>query len=68
MITGTAPLVTSSGMTSRHRLNRGGNRKLNFALHYMALARYRTDEQLQRARLARLSSGEAAGHRGDRSF
>jgi len=45
MMTGTAPFVASSGMTFRHRLNRGGNRKLNFALHYMALARYRTDEQ-----------------------
>jgi transposase len=42
---GTAPLVASSGMTFRHRLNRGGNRKLNFALHYTALVRYRTDEE-----------------------
>ena len=42
---GTAPLAASSGMTIRHRLNRGGNRQLNFALHYMALARYRTDEE-----------------------
>ncbi len=30
-------------MTHRHRLNRGGNRRLNWALHYMALCRYRTD-------------------------
>lgn len=45
MMAGTAPLVASSGMTFRHRLNRGGNRKLNFALHYMALVRYRTDDQ-----------------------
>jgi transposase len=44
MMTGTAPLLASSGMSSRHRLNRGGNRKLNFALHYMALVRYRSDE------------------------
>src|SRR6266542_165687 len=42
---GTAPLLASSGMTFRHRLNRGGNRKLNFALHYTALVRYRTDEE-----------------------
>jgi transposase len=40
---GTAPLPASSGATSRHRLNRGGNRKLNHALHYMALVRYRFD-------------------------
>jgi transposase len=45
MMAGTAPLVASSGMSFRHRLNRGGNRKLNFALHYMALVRYRTDEE-----------------------
>jgi transposase len=45
MMAGTAPLVASSGMSSRHRLNRGGNRKLNFALHYMALVRYRSDEE-----------------------
>jgi hypothetical protein len=30
------------------RLNRGGNRKLNFALHYMALVRDRSDEQTRR--------------------
>jgi len=45
MMAGAAPLVASSGMTNRHRLNRGGNRKLNFALHYIALVRYRTDEE-----------------------
>ena len=39
---GTAPLQASSGATMRHRLSRCGNRKLNFALHYMALSQYRT--------------------------
>jgi transposase len=34
---GTAPIPASSGRTDRHRLNRGGNRRLNRALHYMAL-------------------------------
>jgi transposase len=48
MMAGTAPRVASSGMSSRHRLNRGGNRKLNFALHYMALVRYRSDEDTRR--------------------
>ncbi|MGH2751042.1 MAG: IS110 family transposase [Actinomycetota bacterium] len=42
MLTGTAPLQASSGATSRHRLNRGGNRQLNHALHYMALVQYRS--------------------------
>ena len=34
---GTAPIPVASGRTDRHRLNRGGNRRLNRALHYMAL-------------------------------
>jgi transposase len=34
--TGTAPLDASSGDTVRHRLNRGGNRRLNFVLHVAA--------------------------------
>lgn len=34
---GTAPLPASSGRTTRHRLNRGGNRRLNRALHVIAL-------------------------------
>lgn len=46
-MTGTAPLPASSGATTRHRLNRGGNRRLNHALHYMALVRYRTDPETQ---------------------
>jgi transposase len=37
MLSGTAPLIASSGQTHRHRLNRRGNRQLNWALHYVAL-------------------------------
>ncbi len=37
VLSGTAPLSASSGQTHRHRLNRGGNRQLNWALHYIAL-------------------------------
>jgi transposase len=33
----TAPIPVASGRTDRHRLNRGGNRRLNRALHYVAL-------------------------------
>lgn len=39
---GTAPLAASSGRTVRHRLNRGGNRRLNHALYIMAITRART--------------------------
>jgi transposase len=44
-LAGTAPLPASSGSTSRHRLNRGGNRQLNVALHTIALSRYRYDPE-----------------------
>ncbi len=39
--TGTAPIPASSGQTQRHRLNRGGNRQLNRALHIVALVQSR---------------------------
>ena len=44
MHTGTAPLPVSSGQTSRHRLNRCGNRRLNSALHMIAITQVRTHE------------------------
>jgi transposase len=44
MLTGTAPIEASSGVPKRHRLNRGGNRQLNYALHMTARARLRHDE------------------------
>ncbi len=34
---GTAPIPASSGNTNRHRLDRGGNRQLNCALHRLAV-------------------------------
>lgn len=37
MANGTAPLEASSGKVVRHRLNRGGNRRLNQAIHTIAL-------------------------------
>jgi transposase len=40
--TGTAPIPASSGQTQRHRLNRGGNRQLNRALHIVALTQARS--------------------------
>lgn len=41
-LSGTSPIPASSGQTQRHRLNRGGNRQLNRALHLMALVQART--------------------------
>ena len=38
---GVAPLEASSGRTKRHRLDRGGNRQLNCALHRIAVTQSR---------------------------
>lgn len=40
-LAGTAPLEASSGQRVRHRLNRGGDRDLNRALHTVAITRTR---------------------------
>ena len=41
---GVAPIEASSGQIVRHRLNRGGDRQLNRALHTVALTRSRTHQ------------------------
>jgi transposase len=38
-IAGSAPIPASSGSTIRHRLDRGGNRQINCALHRLALTK-----------------------------
>jgi transposase len=40
---GVAPIPASSGRRDRHRLDRGGNRQLNLALHRLAINRARHD-------------------------
>jgi transposase len=47
MLCGAAPLPASSGMTQRHRLNRGGDRQANRALHLAAISRLRLDPRTQ---------------------
>lgn len=47
MLCGACPLPASSGKTNRHRLNRGGNRQANSALHIVVLSRIRIDERTQ---------------------
>src|ERR1700761_5526823 len=41
-LAGTSPLPASSGKTIRHRLNRGGDRNLNRAIHAIAVTRIRS--------------------------
>ena len=45
MLCGTAPLPASSGKTQRHRLNRGGDRDANCALHMAVISRMRMDSR-----------------------
>lgn len=54
---GVAPIPVSSGRHDRHRLDRGGNRQLNRALHVIAITRGRTDPETR----AYLQRKEAEG-------
>ena len=45
--TGTAPIPCSSGQRTQHRLNRGGDRQLNHALHIIAVACAQRDPATQ---------------------
>jgi transposase len=40
---GIAPIPASTGRTDRHRLDRGGNRQINAAIHRIAVTRARSD-------------------------
>lgn len=44
-LTGVAPIPASSGKTNRHRLNRGGDRRANSAIHTIALVRMTCDDR-----------------------
>jgi transposase len=63
MAAGVAPIPASSGTTRRYRLNRGGNRRLNHALHTIALVQARHDQRarayLERKRSQGMSRLEA---------
>ncbi len=51
-LAGTSPIPASSGQVTRYRLNRGGDRQLNRALHTILLVRLRIDPDT-RAYIAR---------------
>lgn len=46
-LSGSAPIPASSGQTTRHRLDRGGNRRLNCALHMVAIQQARRTPEAQ---------------------
>ena len=59
---GTAPIPASSGEgggePTRHRLNRGGNRRVNSIIHIMAVTQLRVDQRAQEL----LAAARARGH------
>jgi transposase len=60
-LAGVAPLEASSGQHSRHRLNRGGDRDLNRALHTIAITRLRCHPESRTYETKR--SGQGKTHR-----
>jgi transposase len=59
MLCGAAPVPASSGKTDRHRLNRGGNRQANSALHMIAVSRIRLDERTRTYIAKKTSEGKS---------
>jgi transposase len=59
MHAGTAPIPASSGNTQRFRLNRGGNRRLNAAIHRIAITQKRMHEPARAYLDARRSKGNS---------
>jgi transposase len=59
-LAGTSPLPASSGRTVRHRLNRGGDRALNSAIHTIALTRMRSCPRTQAYIARRTAEGKTA--------
>ena len=56
---GVSPVPASSGKTMRHRLNRGGDRAANSALHIIAIGRLRTDERTKTYVARRVAEGHS---------
>jgi transposase len=57
-LAGTAPLEASSGQRTRHRLNRGGDRDLNRALHTVAITRMRCHPETRDYHTKRTAHGK----------
>jgi transposase len=57
---GTAPLDASSGQQQRHRLSRAGNRRINRALHIMAIVQMRNQTEGRAHYDARKAGGKTS--------
>jgi transposase len=60
MLAGAAPIEASSGRVVRHRLNRGGDRQLNRALHTIVMLRERYHQPTRRDVARRTAEGKAS--------
>jgi transposase len=58
-LAGTNPIPASSGQVTRYRLNRGGDRQLNRALHTILLVRLRTDPDTRASMARRTAEGKS---------
>jgi transposase len=58
-LAGVSPIEASSGRVKRHRLNRGGDRQLNWALHMSALNRIRYHEETRAYYQRQLARGKS---------
>ena len=56
---GVAPIPASSGKTTRHRLNRGGNRDANRALYLLAVGRLAWDPRTRAYVARRTAQGKS---------
>ena len=57
---GACPIPASSGKTTRHRLNRGGDRRANYALFTIVLVRMRHDPRTRAYVARRRAEGKSA--------
>lgn len=58
-LAGASPNPASSGKTTRHRLNRGGDRQLNKALHFIVQSRMQTDPRTRDYVARRTAEGKS---------
>ncbi len=58
---GVAPIPASSGKIQRHRLNRGGNRQANSAIHRILLTRMAHDQRTRDYISRRSAEGKTTG-------
>jgi transposase len=59
MLCGSSPVKASSGMTKRHRLNRGGDRQANAALHRIVVVRLRYNQPTKAYLARRVAEGKS---------